>query len=189
MGRSNGVICRGSKSVAGKFFREKERYFEDLYRETRLENKGNYFETAMILFETPFKTVLNLDRNRTLEAVAAREWFFRSGYSGSVNCLEVLWHLALKISDQSLCTKKYGDPSDSFWELWCNLGLDIYDGLDYEMASEVSYILECWIERRYCKDGRGGCFPLRKPRRKDQRKVELWYQMNEYLAENDVIEG
>ncbi len=165
-----------------------DKYFEDLYDETGLEKYGDYIFAASVLFDTPFKSVLTLDQNRTLEAFTMREWLFKTEYEGPVNCLEILWHLALKLSDQCLCSEKYGDPRDGFWEIWRNLRLDIYDGLDFTMKSEIEYLLECWMERRYLRDGNGGCFPLFRPK-KDQRKVELWYQMSEYLAENDVIEG
>ena len=38
------------------------------------------------------------------------------------------------------------------------------------------------IWRTYDSNGYGGLFPLRNPR-EDQRKVELWYQLNAYLLE------
>ncbi len=166
-----------------------DKYFGDLYFQTGLEEHGDYIFAAGVVFDMAFKPALIMDQNRALEAVAARDWLFRTEYDGVVNCLEVLWHLSLMMSDQCVCTLKYGDPRDAFWEIWCNLGLDLYDGVDYGTKEEVGYLIDCWVSRRYLRDGKGGCFPLRKPRRKDQRKVELWYQMSEYLGENDMIEG
>lgn len=39
--------------------------------------------------------------------------------------------------------------------------------------------------RTYSRTGQGGLFPLKKTPN-DQRKVELWYQMSEYMAENKM---
>ena len=41
------------------------------------------------------------------------------------------------------------------------------------------------VERRYKRSGEGGLFPL-KNAAKDQRKVEIWYQLSSYLLENYV---
>ncbi len=51
-------------------------------------------------------------------------------------------------------------------------------------AAEIDDILERLIWRQYQEDGQGGFFPLAWPEQ-DQREVELWYQMNAYLAENE----
>jgi hypothetical protein len=64
-----------------------------------------------------------------------------------------------------------------FWALMDNLGIIEAD--------------ESWIEdsfkrintRDYSFDGHGGLFPLRRPC-EDQRKIEIWYQMQAYLMEN-----
>ena len=42
------------------------------------------------------------------------------------------------------------------------------------------------LAREYSDNGHGGLFPLKNPK-KDQRKVEIWYQMTEYINENYPI--
>jgi hypothetical protein len=69
-----------------------------------------------------------------------------------------------------------------FWHLMDNLGLCEYtDRYSYNQA-EVNTRIRKVIYREYDRNGRGGLFPLRYAR-KDQRDVELWYQMNAYLLD------
>jgi hypothetical protein len=75
-----------------------------------------------------------------------------------------------------------GEPADWFWHLLNNIGLrECNDASRYseEAADEV---LNTVIYRNYDSDGHGGLFPLRSPGG-DQRRVELWYQMNAYVLE------
>jgi hypothetical protein len=51
------------------------------------------------------------------------------------------------------------------------------------MVKNVNQILTNLVERTYQKNGKGGLFPLKQPA-KDQRRVEIWYQMAAYLNEN-----
>ena len=76
-----------------------------------------------------------------------------------------------------------------FWEMIDNLGLIGYDDASYADVRNrirVSDILNNLIRRRYHRNGRGGLFPLKRPSC-DQRKVEIWYQMNAYLMEKDAV--
>lgn len=78
------------------------------------------------------------------------------------------------------------DPVDVwFWHLLDEIGLEQYNDRDYDMRVEehVAEILDCVVWRNYEPSGKGGFFPLQHPER-DQRKVELWYQLNAYLLEN-----
>lgn len=77
-----------------------------------------------------------------------------------------------------------GEPSGWFWHLMDNLGLRIYSDQRALSLERVDEILERVIWRTYETDGTGGLFPLRHPA-KDQREVELWYQLSAYLLEDD----
>ena len=73
-----------------------------------------------------------------------------------------------------------------FWRLMENIGVEKYtDEVFYDEFAPViiEQILNRIIDRTYLRTGKGGFFPMKKSK-KDQRKVELWYQMNEYLVEN-----
>lgn len=76
------------------------------------------------------------------------------------------------------------DVSPWFWHMIDVLELHQFNDRDYNQDAEevIESVLDRVIWRNYEPDGRGGFFPLRNPTR-DQRKVELWYQLNAYLLE------
>lgn len=53
---------------------------------------------------------------------------------------------------------------------------------DDDIARDIDAIMDRVIYRNYLPSGTGGIFPLKSPSR-DQRKVELWYQLAEYVLE------
>ncbi len=73
------------------------------------------------------------------------------------------------------------------WHLIRNLRLDrMSDPLSSVQLSHVDAILEAFVWRTYEPNGKGGFFPL-KHAKEDQTKVEIWYQMNAYIIENNYI--
>jgi len=79
-----------------------------------------------------------------------------------------------------------GEPRYWFWELLGNVGLDRCNDRAYKSnkkwEEDVDEVLDRLIWRNYEADGRGGLFPLKHPD-KDQREVELWYQMSAFVLE------
>lgn len=91
--------------------------------------------------------------------------------------LEMLIGLSRRLSFEA-----EGEPREWFWELIENIGLthtndQIYDE---KIAEEIDEALDRVIWRKYLPNGRGGLFPLDHADR-DQRTVEIWYQLNSYL--------
>lgn len=77
------------------------------------------------------------------------------------------------------------EPADVwFWRLMETLELNRFGDRTYNdrAREEIGNILDRVIWRTYLPNGEGGLFPLRNPPT-DQRKVELWYQLNAYLLE------
>jgi hypothetical protein len=72
-----------------------------------------------------------------------------------------------------------------FWRLMDNLNLRQYvdEIYDEDVVLIVEETLNIVLNRTYHADGNGGLFPMIHPG-KDQRQVELWYQMSQYLMEN-----
>ncbi len=70
-----------------------------------------------------------------------------------------------------------------FWHIIENLKLHEYNDSRRDFADIVKVVIDKVIWRTYDKDGTGGLFPLRQPNR-DQRKVEIWYQMSAYILEH-----
>ena len=72
-----------------------------------------------------------------------------------------------------------------------NLGLDglsddnwVYPDSDFR----VKDIIIRMLDRTYTRNGFGGLFPLTDGRCEDQRKIEIWKQMNTYFIEKYGVE-
>ena len=125
------------------------------------------------------------DDNRAEDGRALRsEWAEECGVSPdpvwlALGCtfLEMMIGLSRRLAFEG-----DGHPSTWFWHLIKNLGLQsCTDRYPYD-RDEVDARINTVIWRTYDRDGHGGLFPLRRAR-KDQRNVELWYQMSAYLLE------
>lgn len=143
------------------------------------------------LFKTPFEYFVHNDHNRAEDGRELREEFL--DYSGLVasrdwldldcSMLELLIGLARRASFETNMT------SDSwFWELLSNINFIRYTdaAFDKHSARNIDITLQKINRRAYEPSGRGGLFPLKDPG-KDQRKVEIWYQMSAYLLENNLM--
>lgn len=146
------------------------------------------------LHETPFTAVLTDDDTRVMDGMSLRAHFRHEDpevylinhpqYSCSV--LELLIALAIRMSEE--CDR----PAWACFEMFmCNLGLHRYTDSMKEMHpgpwhNGCSDIVRRFVRRTYKSNGTGGLFPLKRPNIQDQRQVPLWYQMNEYMKENDI---
>jgi len=76
-------------------------------------------------------------------------------------------------------------PGEWFAEFVANLRLGGYTDEAYELrdSAKINRVLQKFNQRKYDSYGDGGIFPLKAPE-EDQKKVELWYQMSAYMAEN-----
>lgn len=76
--------------------------------------------------------------------------------------------------------------ADWFWHLMQTIDLAKYNDAKQIPHQEVDDILNTVIFRTYRRDGQGGLFPLKHPHHRNQQEVEIWYQLNAYLMENDA---
>lgn len=77
-------------------------------------------------------------------------------------------------------------PFEWFWEIMENLGLAELNDASSIQPDDVEQVVDRLIWRTYDTNGAGGMFPLRNPFF-DQRKVEIWYQLEEYLGEREIV--
>lgn len=144
------------------------------------------------LHSTPFAWYIPNDDNRAAHGTELRvEWVRemhqevpdRAWLELPCSVLEMLVALADRLTFDA-----GGSAGPWFWKLVENLGLDKYTDDIYEISieEEVDEVLDRLINRTYERDGSGGLFPLRQDPR-DQRKVEILYQMSSYLLEGDYI--
>lgn len=132
------------------------------------------------------------DDNRAEDVYDLRLAFFRESFLESHNdilddsrrsVLEVLIAFSNRASFETDMA-----PQEWFWIMLTNLSLVKFPDPLYseEADAVVCSILNTFIWRLYNKNGFGGLFPLERPRR-DQRRVEIWYQFSEYLVANNYI--
>lgn len=142
-----------------------------------------YLQLFSELHNKEFVWLVPNDDNRLQDGLELRGEFFQVygediGEEGA-SVLEVLIALSRRLAFTA-----DGDPEVWAWRLIQNLELDkFWDPL--KSASKLQDLdnrLEALIWRTYHSDGQGGFFPLAWPE-EDQRKVELWYQMNAFIEE------
>lgn len=165
-------------------------YFRWLCAKVLPRHSDNYYGLLLCLHKTEFVWVVHGDHNRAEEGVELRVHFLREtqnpGEPGwfelPASVLEVLIAFAMRANFQ-LDTMSV---SDWFWLMMRNLGLEDFRRIDRERVDEIRKVLDTFIWRTYGSNGFGGLFPLREPPR-DQRKVEIWYQFCDYVADQGLL--
>lgn len=154
-----------------------------------------YWILAKKLFSKEYYWTVDGDENRALDGKELRNDFLDELYNsrekedelkGPCTILELLIALSFKIEENLMYISSVGDRSKYwFWVMIDNLGLSKYtdSSIDLKGNDQIDHILEIFMDRTYSRNGRGGLWPLKKAV-KDQRKVEIWYQLNAFFEEN-----
>jgi len=149
---------------------------------------ATYTDLMGQLHSKEFVWVVPNDDNRLEDAMDLRHQFLNeTGITNPgellmgvppLSVLEVILGLSIRCAFNG-----GGYPPHWAWRLIENLDLhNMSDPLSTRKQEKVDDILDTFIWRQYEYDGVGGLFPLAHPK-EDQRKVEIWYQMNAYLDE------
>lgn len=189
---------RRAKDLAEQVFLselEKE-YFEWLCDLAGFPRSGpiRYEKLARTLYSVMFEYFVPNDDNRAEDGKNLRRLFSQQKSYNNIskqlnsdcNVLEMIIGLALRMDYIIDHPGKESEVKKWFWEMLDNLGVSIFDDQSYYGLAhqQVTDILKKFLARRYYANGsNGGLFPL-KSRKKDQRKIELWYQMQAYIEEN-----
>lgn len=138
---------------------------------------------------TMFAAIVARDENRTADAKDLRYEFLalNEDEPGEIEWIRSpcsMLELFIILS-RKLAFDLDEDAVPWFWHLIETLELEQFNDRAYDRHAEVfiSNALDRVIWRTYSPDGQGGLFPLRDPSQ-DQRRVELWYQLQAYLLEN-----
>jgi hypothetical protein len=162
---------------------------------------GNYHRYELLLrqlFATEFYPLIPNDDNRCVDGLQTRDLFYMEKGQHALsllaeapcNVFEMLIGVAMRLEFE-LAQSKFEKPfSEWFWVLIDNLGLTWATNIEiqsYKAGSDrVKQIVSRLLDRQYESDGEGGLFPL-KYSENDQRTVEIWYQMSEWVLENYPI--
>lgn len=173
-----------------------QRYFKWLCRQVAssriTDPHRSFLHLLRTLHSTEFSWHIRRDDNRAADGKELRVEFYNARHDDhddlwdSLGCsmLEMLIALSRRLSFNG-----GGAPSDRFWELIENL--DLLDCNDYNLEHRnkgvlyfvrIDETMDRLIDRTYNRDGSGGLFPLSHARR-NQTRVEIWEQMNNYLNE------
>lgn len=166
-----------------------DQYLSWLYSQVgdvRVRNKSRtYWDLLTQLYSKQFVWLVPNDDNRVQDGLDLRyEWSLETGITPDSKWLdEGCSFLEMLIAlSRRLAFEGQGHPPVWFWHLIGNLGLqDCTDRSKYNQGW-VDAVVNNVILRTYEPNGRGGLFPMRYPKH-DQREVEIWYQMNEYLLD------
>lgn len=146
-----------------------------------------YFKLLGELHRTEFVWLLSGDDNRAEDGLALRSEFLHKSFikhdtvitSEGCSVLEMLVAFSRRAAFEGDDT-----PRDWFWVMLDNLELSDLNDPSNPNPDYIQGVLETFVWRTYDYNGNGGLFPLHHTQH-DQRKVEIWYQFNEYLAERD----
>lgn len=155
---------------------------------TRLRSpRKTYWNLLRSIFTTQFFWFVPNDDARVDDGLELRIEFLQEAEIPEVDplwlhqgCsfLEMLIGLSRRLAFQADNTPAYW-----FWELISNLGLSEYNDASQSNVSDVvAEVTNRVTFRTYNYSGEGGLFPLKYPP-KNQREVELWFQMQYYLME------
>lgn len=164
--------------------RTDQSYFDELYALSQIDD--NYHVVMMKLFETEFYSLVDHDENREKDGLEIREEL-GGELSGPARLLEVLLGICKRM-DFNLCDSESERVpwKDSFEEIFENLGLDELTDEGFcssWMPEKLDKIVKNLLDRKYKKNGIGGFFPVKRCKA-DQREIEIWYQMQQYIIEN-----
>lgn len=164
-------------------------YFNWLCAKVLPPNGIRYHDLLKILYTTEFVWVVSGDRNREDDGLELRQYFLnetrqrmnRPWFEEPCSVLEMLIAFAQRAQFQT------DTPAENwFWEFMNNLELSDYAQITDSDARVINEKIHTLIWRTYEPSGYGGMFPLWKPKR-DQRKVEIWYQFCEYLDDRGLM--
>lgn len=157
------------------------------------------------LFSREFYYEIAKDGNRAFDGIQLREIYNNQlGYldfamqivngvrvdaniDGVCTVLEMLVALSIRCEHDIMYDPDEGDRTKLwFWTMLENLDIAKYDNESWnqEAFDDVNHKIDILLDRTYKRNGQGGLFPLNSKHTKDQRKTELWYQMNTWLIEN-----
>ena len=152
----------------------------------------NYWRLITYLHQIPYEFIIAKDENRMDDGEKLRDLYFDSEGIYPIlpyrcSMFEFLVGVSRRMED-ILEDPYVGDQTGHrFYELIDNIGLSFCMDDNYCGREIIRRQVDIVIDRTYDRTGRGGLFPL-KYGRKDQRMVEVWYQMNAYLLENYYID-
>lgn len=167
-------------------------YLQYLIWRGGLEKMIQYEKLFDILHHIDFTWIIERDDNRAEAGICLRDNYdipydfteeeIDEFMNRRCSVLEMLLALAIKVDDDIIGDPAEEHPEKFFMEMIKNLGLDKFKGDRYSKYGVIK-IVNNWLNRNFNRDGTGSPFPVKR-NHKDQRRLEIWDQMNAYIIEN-----
>lgn len=169
-------------------------YVYYLYR--IVQNGGeNHRKLCVELFKNRFfitRSAPKRDVDREKDGLELRNEWSNDSLDGEfhiIPCtmLEMIIGISKRMSEQLMDEDGEDKTAQYFWEIIGNLGLDCWDddnfGWETGLAQKkIAKTCEILCKRQYNSDGTGGgMFPMPGLLGVNQKKMEIWYQMQEYI--------
>lgn len=171
-----------------------ELYLQWLYEQVAVPDYEDrdltYWKVLNVLFKKEFVWTVENDENRIIDGKALRHQFLDAHDILDVDpdWIELgcsVLELMVGLSRRLEFVADRGQAHYWFWVLMDNLGLSKYNDRRRLPRRQIDEALTDLIFRNYEPSGLGGFFPLERPHR-DQRRLELWYQMSDYILEREL---
>jgi hypothetical protein len=170
----------------------KDEYFYWLFHQIEERKNPEMEDFICDLHSILFYSIIPNDDNRVEDGLQLRNNFIYENpvtteTSLYVTCtvLEMLVALAQRMDFILGGSVPESCPAKWFWLFINNLKLQKYNDKDEDAERKRKVnkiILKKLIDRKYQPNGIGSLFPLDNPVH-DQREVEIWYQMMDYISE------
>lgn len=169
-------------------------YVYYLYR--IVQNGGeNYRKLCVELFKNRFfitRSTPKRDIDREKDGLELRKEWSNDSLDGEfhiIPCtmLEMIIGISKRMSEQLMDEDGEDKTAQYFWEIIGNLGLDCWDDDNFGWETgltqkKIAKTCEILCKRQYNPDGTGGgMFPMPGLLGINQKKMEIWYQMQEYI--------
>jgi hypothetical protein len=172
----------------------KQDYFDWLYQKIEERESSGLEDFISDLHSCAFVCLIPNDDNRAEDGLQLRNRFADElnfdladdVLSGPCTVLEMLIALANRMDFILFDHNKGNRTTMWFWLFIDNLKLKKYNSNDEDAIRKKQLnkiIIKKFVRRDYHQTGKGGLFPINSPA-SDQRNVEIWYQMMDYISEN-----
>src|SRR5687768_4397946 len=160
-------------------------YLAWLYEQVVRPQRLTYWSLLRQLYKIEFTWFVPNDGNRAEDGKDLRhEWQDRLGIPVDPDWMKLPCSFLEMLVALSRRMEFEAEESPEYWffDLLENLGFQGYHDNSGYSRNDVTRQVQIVLDRQYDKNGRGGLFPIIDTS-KDQRRVELWYQMSEYLLQ------
>lgn len=177
-----------------------ETYFDWLKSEcfTLAGERRTYEGVLRQLHDIPFTFIIWLDESRAGDALTRRQYEFLDMQDGLAGIDQVTlgqWATAAPSVLEVLlgCAHRWAYTFGGFIpfyfnHMFRNMGYDHFPGrrLDAADAHRVRVVTDRWLSRQFMPNGFGSPWPITDGFNpvEDQRRIEIWAQMNAYSAEH-----